>query len=484
MARYDTQRPRADVLVWPVIGPVLRWRHLRTTLQLTALAVSAAMVLHGLAGPLIAPRNLATVLTWVHYRGFLVIALLAAGNFFCTGCPFVLVRDAARRAHAPSRAWPARLRRKWMGIALFAAVLFTYELFDLWALPRATAWLILGYFAAALSIDIVFTGATFCKYLCPIGQFNFAASTLSPLEVAVRQPDVCGSCRTVDCIRGRRDAVIPAVTLQRGCELGLFLPAKVGNLDCTFCLDCVHACPHDNVALVARVPGAELVDSRRRSGIGRLAGRTDIAGLAVLFTFGALMNAFAMVAPVYSVEAWLAGVMQLDSEAPVLLLMFVLGLVVIPAALLVAAAASTRVITRSSARSLREDIVTYAVTLVPFGFGLWIAHYAFHLLTGVLTIVPVTQSAAADLAGWSVLGDPLWRLAGMAPGSVFPIQLGFVMLGLFGSLAVAHGISAREYPARTAAAAIPWMAMVLALAAAAVWVLSNPMDMRAAGFAG
>jgi hypothetical protein len=278
--------------------------------------------------------------------------------------------------------------------------------------------------------------------------------------------------------------VIPAVTLQRGCELGLFLPAKVGNLDCTFCLDCVHACPHDNVALVARVPGAELVDSRRRSGIGRLAGRTDIAGLAVLFTFGALMNAFAMVAPVYSVEAWLAGVMQLDSEAPVLLLMFVLGLVVIPAALLVAAAASTRVITRSSARSLREDIVTYAVTLVPFGFGLWIAHYAFHLLTGVLTIVPVTQSAAADLAGWSVLGDPLWRLAGMAPGSVFPIQLGFVMLGMFGSLAVAHGISAREYPARTAAAAIPWMAMVLALGAAAVWVLSNPMDMRAAGFAG
>jgi hypothetical protein len=74
--------------------------------------------------------------------------------------------------------------------------------------------------------------------------------------------------------------------LQRGCELALFLPAKVGNLDCTFCLDCVQACPHDNVAISPRVPGLELVDPRRRSGIGRLARREDIAALVVVFVFG------------------------------------------------------------------------------------------------------------------------------------------------------------------------------------------------------
>jgi hypothetical protein len=57
-------------------------------------------VLHGLFGPQIAPRNLATVLTWVHYRGLPVVALLAAGNLFCTGCPFILVRDAAGKHDA------------------------------------------------------------------------------------------------------------------------------------------------------------------------------------------------------------------------------------------------------------------------------------------------------------------------------------------------------------------------------------------------
>ena len=135
--------------------------------SLVLLLVAAVLILHGLFGPQVAPANLATVLSWVQYRGWLILALLVAGNFFCTGCPFVLVRDQGRRLTAPSRKWPRWLRVKWIGIALFIGVLFTYELFDLWALPRATAWLVLGYFAAALAIDLQFTGATFCKYLCP-----------------------------------------------------------------------------------------------------------------------------------------------------------------------------------------------------------------------------------------------------------------------------------------------------------------------------
>src|SRR5687768_17421961 len=179
---------RGDLLRWPVVGSVLRWRHARTSFQLVLLAAAAVVVLHGLLGPQVAPANLATVLTWVHYRGLLVVALLAAGNLFCTGCPFVLVRDVGRRLHAPARRWPHWLRTNWPGIALFAAVLFAYELFDLWSLPSGTAYLLLAYFAVAVAVDLVFAGASFCKYVCPIGQFNFIASSLSPLELRVRQP--------------------------------------------------------------------------------------------------------------------------------------------------------------------------------------------------------------------------------------------------------------------------------------------------------
>src|SRR5262245_3829921 len=109
-----------DVLRWPVIGPMLRWRHARTSTQVVLLLVAIAVVAHGLLGPDLAPRNLATVLTWVHYRGLLIGALLAAGNLFCGACPMILVRDLGRRAHRPARHWPRWLRRKWIALALFA----------------------------------------------------------------------------------------------------------------------------------------------------------------------------------------------------------------------------------------------------------------------------------------------------------------------------------------------------------------------------
>ena len=204
-----------DLMSVPVLGDFLRWRHARTALQVPLFLLSAVMILHGLFGPALAPKNLATTLTWIHFRGLLVLVILAAGNFFCLACPFMLVRNVARRFSRPWLNWPRRLRNKWLSVGLFVAVLFVYELFDLWSSPWWTAWLIVGYFVAVLLIDGVFKHASFCKFVCPVGQFNFAASLLSPLEVKVRDEEVCAGCRTKDCIRGRRAANSELVVIQR-----------------------------------------------------------------------------------------------------------------------------------------------------------------------------------------------------------------------------------------------------------------------------
>ena len=113
-----------DVLRLPVVGPLLRWRHVRLLLQTVLLVVAGIVVGHGLFGTQVAPRNLATVLTSIHWRGFLVLALVVVGNLFCTACPMILVRDAGRRLVPPRFSWPRRLRRKWVGLGLLVLVLF------------------------------------------------------------------------------------------------------------------------------------------------------------------------------------------------------------------------------------------------------------------------------------------------------------------------------------------------------------------------
>lgn len=459
-----------------VLGKFLRWRHARTLLQIPLLLVSVAMILHGFFGPALAPKNLATTLGWVHFRGALVLILLVAGNFFCLACPLMLPREIARRFFQPRLNWPRWLRNKWLSVSLFVLFLFAYELFDLWSSPFWTAWLILAYFLAALLVDSIFKQASFCKFVCPIGQFNFVASTLSPLEVKVRRLDVCADCETKDCIRGRKDQTETLKVIQRGCELALFQPRKVGNMDCTFCLDCVHACPHDNVGIISRVPASELMTDPLRSGIGRFSARKDLSVLTAVFTFGALLNAFGMVSPVYAVQTLLARTLNINHEASILGLLFIFFLVVEPILLLGLAGWLTQKWGRSP-KTLLRLITRYAYGLAPLGFSVWLAHYSFHFLTGLYTFIPVIQSALARI-GLTVAGEPNWRLGGLPEAPVYLIELGFLGLGLLGSLLVIYRFSEQDSATHRGRVFTIWAGLCVILWGSALWLLSQPMEMR------
>ena len=475
------KRPAFDLLRLPVIGSLLHWKHARTLLQIPLFVISVAMILHGLFGPSLAPKNLATTLTWVHFRGALVFALLFAGNFFCLACPFMLVRNFARKFFHPVRNWPRRLRNKWLSVGLFVGMLFVYEWLDLWSSPWWTAWLIVAYIAAALLVDAFFKHAAFCKFVCPIGQFNFVASTVSPLEVAVRDHDVCNSCQTKDCIRGVRVPEAPLTVIQRGCELALFQPRKVGNLDCTFCLDCVQACPYDNVGIISRLPAAELsATETMRSGIGSLLKRKDLAALTIVFSFGALLNAFGMVSPVYALQSSLARFFGFTSELPGLALIFAVLLVCEPVLLIGVAALLTRSFTGRS-QPLLSVAVRYSYSLAPIGFGIWLAHYGFHFLTGLYTFIPVVQSALAEL-GFAI--TPHWGVPGWPPNVVQLFEFGFITLGLMGSLLVGYSIAITDHQRRAFVAFIPWAVVSLIIAAAAFWLMMQPMEMRGVALGG
>lgn len=457
-------RPAFDLLRVPVLGAVLRWRRVfQTVLLLTALVV----IVDGLAGPPVESMNVAGVLPWTHWRGFTVLALLLAGNVFCYVCPFTFVRDLARKVLPANRRWPAVLSNKWPAILLMVTFFWAYEWFDLWSNPAATAWLILGFFGGALVVDGIFRGASFCKYVCPIGQFHFLSSLASPLEVRVREPSVCGSCRTHDCLRGNESA--------RGCELRLFQPRKSGNMDCTFCLDCVQACPHDNVGIQLARPGADLIeDPERRSSVRAFAARGDLATLAAVFVAGAFVTAAGMTRPALELEAairYLFGPVAAFASAAV----FVAAVLLIPrwfARALGAASASL-----GGVPALRSDVANgFTLALVPLGFSMWIAHFVYHLLTAFFAPWPVFSRVLADL-GLSRLPES-WSVPTLAFVELPAVQILLLNAGLLFSLWILWNKARRMVPGRAGRLFGPWAVAAAGLYVFGLFILFAPMDPR------
>ncbi|HUY89981.1 MAG TPA: cytochrome c oxidase assembly protein [Pirellulales bacterium] len=460
-----------DLLRVPLVGRFLRWPHGRRTLQALTLLLAAAVIYDGLRGPEFGPMNLAGVLPWIHWRGLLAIGLVAAGNLGCMACPFTLPRRLGRRWLPAGWNWPRWLRGKWLAIGLLAIFFWTYEEFGLWDHPGRTAWIAAAYFAAAFAIDGLFRGASFCKHLCPIGQFNFVQSLVSPLEVKVREAEVCASCRTKECIRGA--ASTP------GCELQLLVPRKSSNMDCTFCLDCVHACPHANVGILAVAPGHALWRPSPHDGLGRSAGRNDRAALCLVLTFGAFSNAAGMTAPVVDALDRLRSFVGPLAASYVTLGFYLAALILAPAILIGSAAALGG--GGSGPSGWLKSARRYSYALVPLGFGMWLAHYSFHFFTSYDAAVPVAQRFLGDL-GLTIAGEPRWVCGCCRPAADWLLHAELLSLdfGLLASLYASYRIAASESTSvvKTLRTAAPWAALISLLFFAGIWILLQPMDMR------
>ena len=456
-----------DLLHSPVIGPIMRWRHFRRTLQIVLFLTAIAVIADGLFGPQVAVMNLGGVVPWTYWRGFTVVALLVAGNLFCMACPFMFARDLGRKLFPATARWPRLLRSKWLAVGLLATFFWAYEFFHLWNSPWWTAWLILAYFAGAVLVDGFFQGASFCKYICPIGQFHFVSSLASPLEVRVRESDVCASCRTRDCLRGNK--------FQRGCELELFQPRKSGNMDCTFCLDCIKACPHDNIGIIAVPPGLDLLNDPRRSSVSKFSRRPDIAALVLVFVFAAFVNSAGMVSPVLRWEEFLRDSLGTPAANVVLTLLF-FGIALVIPSIFAVSCASVGARFAGIFDRWREVACGFSCALAPMGFGMWLAHFVFHLLAGSHTAWPVVQRISRDLG--ATHSSPQWNVSSLAFVGLPGLQILFLNAGCLLSLWILWNKSKTFAPQRPWALFLPWLLFPLALYAIGIWIVFQPMEMR------
>jgi len=478
-------RPLFDVLRVPIAGPALRSRYGRRALQFFSIAVISAVIVDGLCGVQVGPLNAAGAMLWNIIRPVNLILLLFVANIFCMACPFTLPRELVRRFGIPQLRWPERLSTKWPAAVLMLLFFWAYEQFAFWRSPRDTALLLICYVVTATVINSVFRGASFCKYICPVGQFNFIASLFAPLELGVRSQHVCSHCSTHDCVRGNET--------QHGCELKLYLPNKAGNLDCTLCMDCVKACPQDNVSITLQSPLRDLSRDPVRSSLGRTSTRTDLAVLILVVVFSSIANAAVMITPV---ARFFSGLRQQHpwASGPLLSLLFT-GLLSAVLLLLYFGAAKLMQ-SFSTHQTFRTVFCRFSLALLPLGLSIWLGHLAFHLASSWSSIPALLQHIGAQFstarsvaahvatmphkqmaASSSSMFTPLLGANGL---DLFDLQIWIVNLGLFiswyaGRRVIRQTVNSRR---RIWSMSAVWAAGSTALYAVAVWIFTQPMYMR------
>jgi hypothetical protein len=136
---------------------------------------------------------------------------------------------------------------------------------------------------------------------------------------------------------------------------------------------------------------------------------------------------------------------------------------------------------------LKSLISDFAMTFVPLGFGMWLAHFVFHLFTGSHTPVPVIQSVLQDLR-LSPVRKLDWSIASWALPQLLDFEILFLDFGLLVSLYAGWKVAQRYGSGSTELAEVansrsvlifaPWSLLYVLFFLVAIWIIFQPMAMR------
>ncbi|MFC1896308.1 4Fe-4S binding protein [Thermodesulfobacteriota bacterium] len=418
---------RIDLLA---LIPLLKWlvtrKWLQFVLMLPALGFFMLFLIAGFWGSPIGNRNIAITVVWIFWWFLLITILLPFGSrVWCLLCPFPFFGewyqrrrllgpdpDASPRAGlAPrgfNKSWPSRLSNIWLQ-NIFFLVLCTLSPV-LITRPVATA-LALGTLALlATLMHVIYRRRTFCLYVCPVGGFMSLYSMTSITEIRAGNPDVCAGCREKTGVFGSRDSW-PCPWLQR--------PNKLErNNYCGFCMECIRACPHDNMTIRLRPFCA---DDRIE--------KLDEAWKAFIMISLAMVYCVVLLGPWGSFKEW-ANITEMGNWKGFAL--YVAGiwsssLVIVPCIWAGAAWLGGR-LSGSRTVSTRALFLRYSFLLVPLGLFAWIAFsLPLILINGSYVLTTLSDPLGW---GWDLFGTAHLRWTPLIPEYIHFIQCALLLFAL------------------------------------------------------
>ncbi|MBI3738013.1 MAG: 4Fe-4S binding protein [Chloroflexi bacterium] len=457
----------------PFIKSALKNRYPQLAVFVVMLAGYIFAILAGLIGTLVGSHNFSIVFVWIAWWAVLIlIAVPFFGRGWCAICPIPLPGEWIQRGAVLSpkelnregtkdakpiskknlgalrglggKKWPKFLRNIWLQnisfllLALFSSVLLTT--------PTITGIVLAAMTFTALGLSMVFERRAFCRYLCPVGGFIGLYSQAAPIELRIKDKQVCVTCDGKPCYNGSAEGF--------GCPWDVFPGGLTRNTYCGLCMECLRTCPHDNIAINLRPFSADLA---------KPSARLDEAFKAFIMLGSAMIYAAVLLGP------W--GVLKdatfhVGTNAWFIYAVSFLGIIFILLPGLFSLVASLT--PRSSPKIGRgvgvRAFATLSTALIPLGLMFWVAFSLSFVLTNA-TYILVSLSDPLGL-GWNIFGtaNVAWRP--MLTSVVAPAQT----LALVGGL-IWSARTAQKAAAEAQVSSIPVIGYAFLASLVMLWLL-------------
>ncbi|MBI2183400.1 MAG: 4Fe-4S binding protein [Thaumarchaeota archaeon] len=420
---------RFNLLRLSIFDKILRRRGIQYALILPCILLFELVIITGFFGTSFGPANFSTVFVWTLWWFALIGFMVPFGaRTWCAMCPLpafgewlqrgTLVRKKAKGFIGLGRRWPVRARTTLLSTALFVSIALFSEVIT--SNPFVTAVMMLSLTVAAIVFFVLFERRTFCRYICPIGGFIGVYSQFAPVELRVKDTQVCLQHLDKECVKGNSKGY--------GCPWLTYPGGLQSNQTCGLCFECIKTCSLNNVVLNLRAFGHDL--------LSRVKKRWDEAFTAAVMLSLAILYAVVWFGPWEFIRLW-----ALFKEGYSFMLYAALyigaSMALMPAIYFGVTAASRRVSGLRNSRS--EFFSSLSPSLIPIGVMTWISFILGIMSLHLSYVVPVLSDPFGW--GWNLFGTKTIPWSRLFPEPLPFAQVSLVLVGLVYSGFTALGTS-------------------------------------------
>jgi len=371
----------------PFIKNALKSRYPQLAVFIVMLVGYIFAILAGFIGTPVGSHNFSIVFVWIAWWAVLIlVAVPFFGRGWCAVCPIPLPGEWLQRGAVLSPPdkkpkwlnlrWPRFLRNIWMQnisfllLALFSSVLLTT--------PNITGIVLAAMLFAAIGLSTIFERRAFCRYLCPVGGFIGLYSQTAPIELRIKDKQVCVTCEGKPCYNGSQAGY--------GCPWDVFPGGLTKNTYCGLCMECIRTCPHDNIAVNLRPFSADLAKPSTRM---------DEAFKAFIMLGSAMIYAGVLLGPwgAFKDAAYNVGTSAWSIYAIIFLAII---FVILPGFFTIG------ILKTKGALPLKQRFASLATALIPLGLMFWVAFSLSFVLTNASYIIAALSDPLG--LGWNLFG--------------------------------------------------------------------------------